>query len=108
MVDDENLITLERKFSFYDGFKIRLRRIKFEKDIAKLYESGIIKAPVHLRNNNEKQLISIFKDNNIKKEDYVFSTWASHSHALLKGIPRQEIKEKIDLFLLCDKYSELS
>ena len=69
--------------------------IKFEKDIADIYESGIIKAPVHLRNNNEKQLISIFQDNNIKKEDYVFSTWASHLHALLKGIPRQEIKEKI-------------
>ena len=35
MIDHENLITLERKFSFYDGFKIRLRRIKFEKDIIK-------------------------------------------------------------------------
>ena len=35
MIDDENLMTLERKFSFYDGFKIRLRRIKFEKDIIK-------------------------------------------------------------------------
>lgn len=69
--------------------------INFEKDIAGIYESGIIKAPVHLRNNNEKQLISIFQTNNINKEDYVFSTWASHFHALLKGIPRQEIKEKI-------------
>ena len=38
MIDDENLITLERKFSFYDGFKIRLRRIKFEKDIIKKSE----------------------------------------------------------------------
>ena len=35
MIDDENLITLERKFSFYDGFKIRLRRIIFEEDIIK-------------------------------------------------------------------------
>ena len=35
MIDDENLITLERKFSFYDGFKIRLRRIIFEKNIIK-------------------------------------------------------------------------
>jgi len=32
MIDDKNLITLERKFSFYDGFKIRLRRIIFEKN----------------------------------------------------------------------------
>ena len=35
MIDDKNLITLERKFSFYDGFKIRLRRIIFEKNIIK-------------------------------------------------------------------------
>lgn len=32
MIDDENLIILERKFSFYDGFKIRLRRIILEKN----------------------------------------------------------------------------
>ncbi len=32
MIDDNNLITLERKFTFYDGFKIRLRRIIFEKN----------------------------------------------------------------------------
>ena len=30
MIDDGNLITLERKFSFYDGFQIRLRRIIIE------------------------------------------------------------------------------
>ena len=32
MIDDGNLITLERKFSFYDGFKIRLRRIIIEEN----------------------------------------------------------------------------
>ena len=32
MIDDRNLITLERKFSFYDGFKIRLRRIIIEEN----------------------------------------------------------------------------
>ena len=32
MIDDGNLITLERKFSFYDGFKIRLRRIMIEEN----------------------------------------------------------------------------
>ena len=35
IIDDQNLITLERNFSFYDGFKIRLRRIIFEKNYVK-------------------------------------------------------------------------
>lgn len=67
--------------------------IDFEKEIAEIYESGQITGPVHLRNGNEKELIEIFKD--VKPVDYVFSTWASHLHALLKGVPQQEIKESI-------------
>jgi len=31
-IDDQNLILVERKFTFLDGFQIRLRRILFEKD----------------------------------------------------------------------------
>jgi len=67
--------------------------INFENDIAKIYENGNIKAPIHLRSGNEKILIDIFKD--INKEDYVFSTWASHLHCLLKGIPKHLVKEAI-------------
>tara|TARA_R100001015_G_C4620054_1_gene176921 strand:+ start:240 stop:893 length:654 start_codon:yes stop_codon:yes gene_type:complete len=67
--------------------------VDFESDIAKIYESGSIKAPVHLRNGNEDYLIEIFKS--ITAHDYVFSTWASHYHALLKGIDPQDIKTDI-------------
>lgn len=67
----------------------------FEREIGDIYESGKIKAAVHLRDNNENNLCSIFQENGIKKEDYVFSTWASHSHALLKGVPPEQVKEKI-------------
>ena len=67
--------------------------IAFEKEVAEIYESGKIKAPVHLRDGNEDQLVEIFK--HVKKNDYVFSTWASHLHALLKGIPPKKIKKKI-------------
>jgi TPP-dependent pyruvate/acetoin dehydrogenase alpha subunit len=66
---------------------------KFEKEIATIYESGVIKAPIHLRDGNEAQLIKIFK--NINSQDYVFSTWASHSHALLKGVDPQRVKKDI-------------
>lgn len=67
--------------------------IDFEDDIAKIYEQGKIKAPIHLRSGNENILIDIFK--NIKSEDYVFSTWASHLHCLLKGVPKELVKDAI-------------
>lgn len=67
--------------------------IKFEEEIASIYEDGNIKAPVHLRTGNESQLVDIFKD--VDVEDYVFSTWASHLHCLLKGVPAEDVKKDI-------------
>ena len=69
--------------------------VAFEQEIAELYEAGNIKAPVHLRNGNEQILIDIFDKLQISKEDYVFSTWASHLHALLKGIDPTQIRQDI-------------
>ena len=67
--------------------------INFELDIKKIYEAGKIKAPIHLSGNNEESLIRIFKK--IKKNDWVFSTWRNHYHALLKGIPMDWLKKEI-------------
>lgn len=67
--------------------------MNFEEDIKKIYESGKIKAPIHLSGNNEEQLIKIFKK--IKKNDWVFSTWRNHYHALLKGISKEWLKKEI-------------
>lgn len=67
--------------------------IAFENDIAAIYTSGKIRGPIHLRNGNEEQLIDIFA--HVRKEDYVFSTWANHLHALLKGIPEEKVKARI-------------
>jgi pyruvate dehydrogenase E1 component alpha subunit len=67
--------------------------INFELDIKKIYEAGKIKAPIHLSGNNEDSLINIFKK--IKKNDWVFSTWRNHYHALLKGIPMNWLKKEI-------------
>ena len=69
--------------------------IAFEQEIAELYEAGNIKAPVHLRNGNEQILIDIFQRLEISKQDYVFSTWASHLHALLKGIDPTQLRQDI-------------
>ncbi len=67
--------------------------INFELDIKKIYEAGKIKAPIHLSGNNEESLIRIFKK--VKKNDWVFSTWRNHYHALLKGIPIDWLKKEI-------------
>jgi pyruvate dehydrogenase E1 component alpha subunit len=67
--------------------------VDFEEDIASIYETGKIRAPIHLRSGNEEPLIEIFK--NIKDEDYVYSTWASHLHSLLKGVPSDVVKDAI-------------
>tara|TARA_B000000532_G_C18804209_1_gene378392 strand:+ start:23 stop:622 length:600 start_codon:yes stop_codon:yes gene_type:complete len=67
--------------------------INFEKEIASLYERKSIKGPVHLSGNNERQLIKIFSK--IKKNDWVFSGWRNHYHALLKGIEQKNLINQI-------------
>ena len=67
--------------------------IKFEEDIADLFNSKKIRAPIHLYHGNEDQIINIFKK--IKSEDWVFCTWRSHYQCLLKGVPENKVKEEI-------------
>ena len=67
--------------------------IKFEEDIADLFNSKKIRAPIHLYHGNEDQIINIFKK--IKSEDWVFCSWRSHYQCLLKGVPENKIKEEI-------------
>ena len=67
--------------------------INFEKRVADTFNKARIKAPVHLYSNNEEQMIEVFKD--INKDDWVFCTWRSHYQCLLKGVPENELYEKI-------------
>ena len=67
--------------------------IDFENNIIKLFNSAKIKAPIHLHSGNELQLIKIFKK--IKKNDWVFSSWRSHYHCLLKGVPKKKLTNEI-------------
>ena len=67
--------------------------IAFEDEIKELYLNAQIKSPVHFSKGNEEQLIEIFKE--INPEDWVFSTHRSHYHALLKGIPREKVRQDI-------------
>ncbi len=61
--------------------------IEFENKIIKLFNNSKIKAPIHLHSGNEIRLIQIFRK--IKKNDWVLSSWRSHYHCLLKGVPKK-------------------
>lgn len=65
----------------------------FEQEVAEAFDAGKIRGPVHLSGGNEDYLIEIFKD--IARDDYVFSTWRNHYHALLHGIPRERVMDRI-------------
>lgn len=61
----------------------------FEKRIERAFLKGEIRAPIHLSGGNEDQLIRYFK--NVSPSDWVFTTWRSHYHCLLKGVPEDEL-----------------
>ncbi len=67
--------------------------IDFEREIFRIYETGVIRGPIHLAGGNEDELIKTFQE--IKKDDWVCTYYRSHYHALLKGIPEDWLKEQI-------------
>jgi len=67
--------------------------IAFEQEVVELFEAKKILCPIHLSGGNEETLIEIF--GSVKKSDWVFATYRSHYHALLHGIPRQEVLNAI-------------
>jgi len=67
--------------------------IAFEEEIAELYSQDKIPGPIHLSYDNEEALNGIFQD--VKEHDWVFSTHRSHYHALLKGIPKDWLRDEI-------------
>ena len=65
----------------------------FEARVADAFLAKRIHAPIHLSGGNESQLIEIFRS--IRPQDWVFSTHRSHYHALLKGIPEDDMFQMI-------------
>ena len=67
--------------------------IAFETEVAQHFAAAKILSPVHFSGGNETQLIELFKL--IGRDDYVCSTWRSHYHALLHGVPRDRLMADI-------------
>jgi TPP-dependent pyruvate/acetoin dehydrogenase alpha subunit len=67
--------------------------IAFEDEMAALFNSGKIRAPVHLYSGNEAQMIALFRD--VRPQDWVVCSWRSHYQCLLKGVPREEVRAEI-------------
>lgn len=65
----------------------------FETKVAEAFNGGSIKAPVHLSDGNESQMIEVFK--NVRSDDWVFCSWRSHYQCLLKGVPEAEVFDAI-------------
>lgn len=68
--------------------------IEFETEIGETFNSGKIKAPIHLYHGNEDLIIDVFKDIDIEN-DWVCCTWRNHYQGLLKGIPKEILKNNI-------------
>jgi len=67
--------------------------IDFEIEVARRFENKEIHGPIHLSDGNEDQLMEIF--HHIQRGDWVFSNWRSHFHALLHGVPREQVMAEI-------------
>lgn len=67
--------------------------ITFERDVARAFEAKRIPGPIHLSGGNEVELIEIFAE--IGRDEWVFSTWRSHYHALLHGVPPARVMADI-------------
>lgn len=68
--------------------------VEFETEIGEEFNKGNIKAPVHLYSGNEELMLKVFEKIDIQN-DWVCCTWRNHYQGLLKGIPREILKESI-------------
>jgi len=68
--------------------------VEFENEVGERFDAGEIPGPIHMNSDTQAEpLIEIFRD--IRRTDYVLSTWRSHWHALLHGVPREKVMAEI-------------
>ena len=65
----------------------------FEDRVALAFNSGQIRAPVHLYSGNEEEMIRVFSE--VEPDDWVLCSWRSHFQCLLKGVPMETVFQEI-------------
>ena len=65
----------------------------FESEVIEKYDGANIRGPIHLSHGNEGPLIDVFQY--VDKNDWVFSTWRNHYHALLHGVDRDWLMSEV-------------
>ena len=68
--------------------------IQFEERVADMFSKGEIRHPVHLSGGNERQLVEVF-ERYVGPDDWICCTWRAHLHALLKGVPIEDVFDAI-------------
>ena len=83
---------IPEKFKNKEVREVRLTKedlINFELRVKDEYEKGTIDGPVHMSKGNEDQLLEIFKY--VHPDDWVFSSWRNHYHALLHEVEEEHL-----------------
>jgi TPP-dependent pyruvate/acetoin dehydrogenase alpha subunit len=88
MIENLNQYPIQREITYTKD-----DLIAFENLVVSHWENAKIRGPIHLSDGNEESLIEIFK--RIKTSDWVFSTWRSHYHALLKGLLPDWLEQEV-------------
>jgi pyruvate dehydrogenase E1 component alpha subunit len=68
--------------------------IDFEQEIGNRFNNREIRAPIHLYDGTEDQIMRVFQQVD-SKNDWVCCTWRNHYQALLKGVPIDILRERI-------------
>lgn len=68
--------------------------IDFEREIGDRFNNREIRAPIHLYDGNEEQIMRVFEKIDTAN-DWVCATWRNHYQALLKGVPKDLLRERI-------------
>ena len=67
--------------------------IEVENKMADIFNAGRIRAPIHLYSGNEDQIIEVFRE--ISPDDWEMCSWRSHYQCLLKGVPKEDLRNEI-------------
>lgn len=67
--------------------------ISFEEEVANCFNNGMIRAPIHLYNGNEDNMLEIFQ--HVNEDDWILCSWRNHYQCLLKGVPKERLKKDI-------------